>query len=261
MIQINNKTKFLIFLLCLFALISTVNTTYSRYASAASGTVTTNFARWQVFVNNENITSNYTTSMNFTPVILPNENVAANKIAPSSKGYFDVAINPTNVDVAFTYDININIPEDSLITDIKVTDYAIVEGTEITDETSLEKVQLTTSNITNTLFYSNTTPNFSFKPFVVRMYFSWLDGENETMSDNSDATIGNMIVNGEDTKFELGVNISFKQYTGVEDDDLEQNTNGENEPNNENGDVSQTVDPEEPVDPENPNEPDTPTEQ
>lgn len=239
MIQINNKTKLLIFLLCVLVLASTINTTYSRYVSAANGTVTTDFARWQLFVNNENITSNYTSSMTFTPVILPNNNVAANKIAPSSKGYFDVAINPTNVDVAFTYDINLNVPEDSLITDVRLTDYVVVEGTEITDDSSLTKIPVTTSNITDTLFYSNTTQDFSFKPFVIRMYFAWFDGEGETMDDEDDANIGNMIANGDDTKFELGVNITFKQYTGeAENVDPDTNEeiieNGNEEPNGNN---------------------------
>lgn len=238
MIQISNKVKILIFLLCIVVLISTVNTTYSRYASAAAGTVTTNFARWQIFVNNENITANYDTSMSFTPVILPNENVAANKIAPSSKGYFDVIINPSNVDVSFTYDININIPEDSLITDIKVTDYAIVEGTEITESTIFDKIKLSSSNLSDTLLYDNSKENFSFKPFIVRMYFSWIDGDGESMSDTDDSNIGNMITNGEDTKFELGINISFKQYIGDEETESIDNENEpiDNDVNQEEGD-------------------------
>lgn len=227
MMQINDKIKILIFLLCVVALVSTVNSTYARYASAANGIVTTDLARWQLFVNSENITSNYETSMTFTPVILPNSNVAANKIAPSSKGYFDVAINPENVDVSFTYDININIPEDSLITDIKVTDYTLVEGTAITaEDKDLTKIPLTTSNLTDTLLYDNTQTDFKFKPFVVRMYFSWVDDENGTMSDEDDANIGDMVTNGEDTKFVLGINVSFKQFTGEEETENGTNDNG-----------------------------------
>lgn len=260
MIQVNDKTKILIFLICIVALVSTVNSTYARYVSAANGTVTTNLARWQLFVNSENITSNYESSMTFTPVILPNENVAANKIAPSSKGYFDIAINPENVDVSFIYDISVNIPEDSLITDIKVTDYAIVEGLEITaEDNTLTKTALTTSNLTNTLLYDNNVENFIFKPFVVRMYFSWVDDETGTMSDADDANIGNMITNGEDTKFVLGLNVSFKQYTGEPEnnnnpqpDNTGGSENGEQEPSG--GETP--VDPEDPEDPDNPDNPD-----
>ena len=35
------------------------------------------------------------------------------------------------------------------------------------------------------------------------MYFSWIDDENETMNDASDATIGNMIANGDDINFKV----------------------------------------------------------
>lgn len=215
--NIGNKIKLLIFLLCIVALLSTINSTYSRYVSASSGIVQTDIARWQIFVNNENIVENYNTSMTFIPVIEQNDNVAANKIAPSSKGYFDIFINPSNVDVSFTYDINITIPNDSLISDIKVTDYAIVKGTEITEETTFTKIKLDSNFIKDTLLYDNETENFSFEPFIIRMYFAWIEGETETMNDDTDSYIGNMIANGEDTNFELGLNINFKQYVGEED--------------------------------------------
>lgn len=234
--NMNNKVKVLIFLICVVVLISTVNTTYSRYVSATNGTVTTDLARWQIFVNSQNITENYGTSMTFTPTIEQNENVAANKIAPSSKGYFDIAINPVNVDVSFTYDIGFGVPENSLITDIRVTDYAIIEGTEITEETVFNKISLPVGNsIKNTLFYSNIEENFSFKPFIIRAYFAWVDDETGNMSDETDGEIGNMIANGDELNFNLNVNINFKQYTGIEDEpgDDVNNSDPEQEPTTE----------------------------
>jgi len=219
MVQINNKFKILIFLLCVIVLISTVTSTYARYASATEGVVTTDFARWQIFVNSQNITENYGTSMTFTPTILPNENVAANKIAPSSKGYFDIAINPTNVDVSFIYDIAFSIPEDSLITDIKLTDYAIVEGNEITEEATITKIPLEDlTSISDKMLYDNNTENFSFQPFVIRAFFSWVDDETGGMSDEQDSIVGDMVADAENFNFELGVSINFKQYTGIDDD-------------------------------------------
>ena len=234
-VQINNKVKVLIFLLCVVVLVSTVNTTYSRYVSATDGVVTTDLARWQIFVNSNNITDNYGTSMTFIPVIEQDENVAANKIAPSSKGYFDIAIDPTNVDVSFIYDISFDVPEDSLIKDIKLTNYAIVEGTEITEDINDEdKISLNGGkSITDTLFYSNITPDFSFKPFVVRAYFAWIDDETGSMSDEEEGIVGSMAA-GEDFEFSLNVNINFKQYTGIDDEALDDE--GEQNPDLENPD-------------------------
>lgn len=211
----SNKFKILIFLICIITLVSTVNTTYARYVSVSEGVVSTNLARWQIFVNSKNVTENYGSSITFTPIIEQNKHVAANKIAPSSKGYFDIAIDPTNVDVSFTYDINFSVPEDSIISDIKVTDYALVEGNEITEETDITKINLDSNTLSNNMLYDNAKP---FTPFVIRVYFAWLDDDNSTMNDETDSTVGNMIANGELVNFEIGVNINFKQY-------IEENTN------------------------------------
>jgi len=211
-IIINKKIKLLIFLMCIIILMSTVTTTYSRYVSSSTGTVTTEFARWQLFINNQNISENYDSAITFIPTIEENVNVAANKIAPASKGFFDIAINPSNVDVSFTYSINFTIPEESIISDIKITDYAVVEGDSITDESVIQKVSFNGNEIQNTLFYDNSITNFSFKPFVIRVYFAWVDDDSGTMSDEDDSAVGNMLANGEDVNFELNANINFKQY-------------------------------------------------
>ena len=234
----NNKVKIAIFLICIVALFSTINSTYARYVSSSQGVVSTNLARWQIYINTLNVTEKYGSSITFTPIIEPNKHVAANKIAPSSKGYFDIAIDPTNVDVSFTYDINFNIPENSIITDIKVTNYAIVEGTEITEETELTKIKLNSTTLSDTILYDETKP---FTPFVIRAYFAWIDDDTNTMNDESDSNIGNMVATGDITNFELGVNINFKQY--IDED--------EGEEGNENPTPNEPENPENPEDPEN----------
>jgi len=227
----DKKLKLLIFLICILVLMSTVTTTYSRYVSSSTGTVTTEFARWQLFVNNQNISENYGSSIDFIPTIEENVNVAANKIAPSSKGFFDIAINPTNVDVSFEYSINFTIPEDSLIKDIKITHYAIVQGETISDNSEITKTNFSGNEIRNVLLYDNNVLNFSFSPFVIRIYFAWVDDETGYMNDEEDSNIGNMIANGEDVKFELSANINFKQYIGESNanSDIEENITPEND--------------------------------
>lgn len=219
---VSKKIKLLLFLLCLVVLISTVNTTYSRYASSSTGTVTTDFARWQIFINSQNVTENYGSSLTFTPVIEENANIAANKIAPTSTGYFDIAINPTAVDVSFTYDISLSPVEGSLLTDIVITNYAVVEGEEITEESTINKQSFDGSSIKNTLIYDNNTESgdFSFKPFVVRVYFSWVDDENASMNDEADSIFGNSVAS-DDFNFNLNAIINFKQYLGEEDENGE----------------------------------------
>lgn len=213
---VSKKIKLAIFLLCLVVLISTVNTTYSRYASSSTGTVTTDFARWQIFVNSQNVTENYSSSLTFTPVIEENANIAANKIAPTSSGYFDIAINPAAVDVSFSYEISLSTVEGSQLTDVVITNYAIVEGTEITADSVITKQSFTGANIKNNLLYDNDTENFAFSPFVVRVFFSWIDDETGSMTDEDDSAIGNAVADGEVSNLSLNASINFKQYLGEE---------------------------------------------
>lgn len=239
---VDKKIKLMIFLLCLVVLISTINTTYARYASSTTGTVTTDFARWQIFVNSQNITENYGSSLTFTPIIEENKNIAANKIAPTSSGYFDVAINPTAVDVSFTYEISLNSVEGSELTDIIITNYAIVEGEEITSESTIEKQTFTGASIKNTLKYDNDAENgeFSFSPFVVRVFFAWVDDETGTMDDEDDTAIGNAATSDEGVNYNITASINFKQYLGEEiENGTEQGGNDQVEPgtNPDNGDV------------------------
>lgn len=101
------KTKFKILLFIMFLCISlrTITSTYSRYVAGANGKVDASFAKWQLLVNDYDITNNTSSVIEITPTIEENENVAKDKIAPSSIGYFDILVDPSNVDVSFNYEV------------------------------------------------------------------------------------------------------------------------------------------------------------
>ena len=93
--------------LCL--LLCFMSNTYSRYVADTTGNLKIAFAQWQILVNNNDITNNTTSSVVLNPIINENEYVESNKLAPSSSGYFDISIDPTNVDVAFNYEITLRV--------------------------------------------------------------------------------------------------------------------------------------------------------
>ena len=97
----NFRIKVLVALIpfCLF--LCFMSNTYSRYVADTTGNLKMSFAQWQILVNNEDITSGSNSSVTLTPIINENKNVKSNKIAPSSSGYFDISIDPSNVDVSF----------------------------------------------------------------------------------------------------------------------------------------------------------------
>ena len=181
-----------------------MSNTYSRYVADTTGNIDILFAKWQILVNNKDITTNSSSSISFEPFIEANENVAANVMAPTSKGHFDIDIDPTNVQVSFKYIINLNI-ENENIPDLMITKYAIVP-TGYTEGDTFNVINLEGNTITNTLYYDNETANFAYQPFTVRVYFEWYDGENETMNNEADT-----LVSSNKETFKINANISFEQ--------------------------------------------------
>ena len=202
------KIKLIAFLSVLLLLISNVSSTYARYVSASTGNVVTDFARWQILINNDSITENYNTNLQFTPTIEANDNVAAGKFAAGSTGYFDIEVNPTYVDVSFDYNIAISVAPNSDLSDVVINDYALIDPD---TPNVINKVSYNGTSITGTKNYDNSNSEFVHETFIVRVYFKW-DDVNGTMSDIQDTAIGNMAAKGEDINFDLVASITFSQH-------------------------------------------------
>lgn len=200
------KLRIIILFISLSLSLGLMSNTYSRYIANTTGNLEVLFAKWQILVNSTDISDGSTSTITLVPVIAENENVAANTVAPSSEGYFDIEINPTNVDVSFDYSISLAF-ENENVPDLVITKYSII------DDLGVEGTINTLSNnvISNTLNYDNSIENFSFKTFTVRVYFEWYEGENEVMTDTDDTLIGENAANGVDESFKINASISFEQ--------------------------------------------------
>ena len=221
------RISFILLLVSCSLCLSFMSSTYSRYVAGTTGNIDILFAKWQILVDNTEIVNQNNSSISFTPVIETNENVKSNTIAPTSKGYFDVDINPENVDVSFRYQIDLAIDNED-IPDLMITKYAILDSN-YQEGDVIEYTTLSSNTITNDLLFDNTVDNFQFNPFTVRIYFEWYDGENEEMDDEADSLIGAAAAE-DDITFTIDANISFEQI--IEDN--------QNIDNNENIDVNET---------------------
>ena len=221
------RISFILLLVSCSLCLSFMSSTYSRYVAGTTGNIDILFAKWQILVDNTEIVNQNNSSISFTPVIETNENVKSNTIAPTSKGYFDVDINPENVDVSFSYQIDLAIDNED-IPDLMITKYAILDSN-YQEGDVIEYTTLSSNTITNDLLFDNTVDNFQFNPFTVRIYFEWYDGENEEMNDEADSLIGAAAAE-DDITFTIDANISFEQI--IEDN--------QNIDNNENTDVNET---------------------
>lgn len=185
-----------------------MSSTYSRYVAGTTGNIDILFAKWQILINTQDITDQNTSNISITPTIEPNENVKENTVAPTSKGYFDIDIDPTNVDVSFRYTINLEIDNED-IPDLMITKYTILPNNYQEGDT-IEYTTLQENTITNEIIYDNQTENFNFDPFTIRIYFEWYEGEDELMDDEADTQIGEASSNDE-LSFTINANISFEQ--------------------------------------------------
>ena len=205
------KIKIILLLLSLSITLSFMSNTYSRYVVDATGNVKVEFAKWQILVSDTDITNGTTSTIELTPVIAENEHVAKGTIAPTSKGHFDIVINPENVGVSFDYEISLDVLNDNM-PDLMITEYSklpidYVEGTKANVKTVEDNL------ITETLLYDNSELEegeepFKFKPFKIRVYFEWYEGENELMDDEADTLIG---ASEEETTLNIEATIKFTQ--------------------------------------------------
>ena len=195
--MIKTKLKVLIvFVIFAFAL-SIVSNTYSRYVAAAEENIDIALANWQILLNNEDITSSSTSVGLINPVILENENVASNKLAPSSRGYFDIDIDASSVELSFNY--NIKLDKNEILDDLFITKYQIIND----ENEESYYIDIVNNEINGTINYSK---DEIIKPFKIRVFFEWFDDENNNSNDENDTEI---IKNNESLK--INASIKFTQ--------------------------------------------------
>ena len=200
-----NKCKILFIIASLALTLSLMSNTYSRYVANTTGNLDMAFSNWQILVNEIDIIEENSSTIQISPVLLENENIAENKVAPSTEGYFDINIDPTNVDVSFNYQVNIEVLNEN-IPDLMITKYAILDDTyTVGDEIVLENLENNT--VSGNLKYQQGN---TFKPFTIRIYFEWYDEADGVMTDEMDTEVGHQAAT-ENTTLQIAATIKFEQ--------------------------------------------------
>lgn len=197
------KIKLLILLIVLTLTLGSMSVTYSRYVASVDGDVEVALARWQILVNNNDITSRETSTIEITPNIVENEYIRSNMLAPSSKGFFDIDIDPTNVDVSFNYEVTLD--NNLEFEDIVINKYTIIDFDHNEDD-ELELFDIEENIIANTVMLEE-----NLKPFTLRVYFEWYEDDNKVLTDEDDTDfINDVILN--DLKLSIEASIKFEQH-------------------------------------------------
>lgn len=186
--KLNRKITFLLALLALFYCVSLIQSTYAKYLSTADADTNITIARWNILVNNQDISQNSNFSGVLEPTFTGNENIKEGVIAPTATGYFDVTLDGSTTDVSFSYDISLSEADDNTVTDLKITKYEI-DGQSYTYN----------SPINGNILLSDQN-----RALTVRVYVEWVDQtDDETMTNVDDTTAANEGV----AKFKVNVNV------------------------------------------------------
>ena len=186
--KLNRKITFLLALLALFYCVSLIQSTYAKYLSTADSDTNITIARWNILVNNQDISQNSNFSEVLEPTFTGNENIKDGVIAPTATGYFDITLDGSTTDVSFSYDISFSEADDNTVTDLKITKYEI-DGHSYTYNGPIS---------------GNILLNDQNRALTVRVYVEWVDQtDDETMTNVDDTTAAN----GGVAKFKVNVNV------------------------------------------------------
>ena len=175
--------KYILLILSFVSLYVTVclaSETYAKYISSATSTASSSIARWRILVNDDDISVGATSTTLITPEFPGSADISSNVIAPNAEGYFDLVLDATNVDVSFRYTITVEPNENSPVTELVATKYAI-NGSEPVNYA--EGVNTLEGNVS--LSETNRTIN-------IRIYIKWDDSLNlMTNAQDTNTTVGN----------------------------------------------------------------------
>ena len=199
--MMNKKILYFICGLCLSMTIFMVIDSYGLFESKNVLNVDSNIAKWNVFINGTDIKKNETFVVDKINLI-NNNNVLEGKMAPGSKGYFDIVIDPTDTDTSIRYDISFDFSS--------LNGKIVVSGIEeITSGNLVRTAKNTYSKVITLNEIKNGITN------TIRVYIKW-----DNSDDESDSAIGSVINNF----INVPVTIAAYQYLGEKIDIYNEST-------------------------------------
>ncbi len=180
--NINKDIRFiLIFIIVVsFSFIYLFQSSLAKYRKQITGDINLEIAKWNIKINNEEVQNKSVLTSSIIPKFEGNEYTKDSVIAPGSKGYCDIIIDATNVDVNFTYEIEIAISKENKIEDLKTTGYTINPSNN-DDENTITAIDENTT-ISGEIIHNT-------KETKIRLYFQWYDEEDNIMNNKEDTNV------------------------------------------------------------------------
>ena len=186
---------FIVVLACSFTYL--YQSSYAKYRKRVTTDMDLNVAKRTIKINNEDIKNNKKLTNKLVPEFEESEYTKANVLAPGSKGYCDIVIDSSNVDVNFEISLIAKVPPESAIVDLRVTDYIINPSDANTNkETYTELQEINIPVVHNT------------PQTVIRLFIKWDDDPTTQKMDNEADT--NAAVNTSSEAL-IEINTNFTQ--------------------------------------------------
>lgn len=196
--NINKDIRFILIFIFIvsFSFIYLFQTSLAKYRKQITGNVDLQIAKWNIKINDEDVENKSVLTNNIIPVFEGNKYTKDSVIAPGSKGYCDIIIDATNVDVNFTYELGITIGEENQISDLRTSGY-IINPTNTTEDNIIE---LSNGNIKGEIAHNT-------KQTKIRLYFEWYDDADNNMDNKADTDVAI----DENSKAVIAASIRFSQ--------------------------------------------------
>jgi len=172
-----------------------ITSTFALFESESDGEVELGIAKWNIDVNNNNITSGLTESFTIDEFnYSASNNIEDNYIAPGRNGYFEIVINPNDTEVAIRYDITFDVD----------TSYQENLGYTVSALGGYTATRTAEQTYTGIISLSQIA---SHNPVTLRINIEWLDIE---AYNESDTALGLE----KDNKIMFPITIHLEQYLG-----------------------------------------------
>ena len=189
------KTKLrIIQIMCIISILITIfsiQRTYAKYFEKVDIRYQTNIKRWLINVNTYNIHEMSELNQVMQPVIVDDENMNNNNtLVPGRKGYFEMLIDYSAVDLAFEYEFYIEQLNNNPLEDFEIYGYEVIDadGTSTVTETK---------EIKGVIDPTTEVDSNGDKKREIRVLFRWNDENADTTDSASEPGLNNL----EDTQF------------------------------------------------------------
>ena len=192
----NDKIFLVAFLaIVTFSLLYLFQSSYAKYRKQVTGELETTIASWNIKVNNEIINNKTALTNAITPTLDADSYIKAGVIAPGTTGHFVITLDPSDVDVDFTYEITCSPDSSTPLADLKFTRYTV-------GATNYTFSQLTPGVLTGDLVKNSSAQ-------TITIYFEWDDNPSTNTMDNQDDT--EYAIDSNNTNTKINVEIHFTQ--------------------------------------------------